>query len=66
MPVVPRSLLGGLWMTDGSMKSSIHITNDLVTSPLSVTPVLWLSNGVKYVLPIVKLEPSGTAIVDIN
>ena len=53
-------------MTDGSMKSSIHITNDLVTSPLSVTPVLWLSNGVKYVLPIVKLEPSGTAIVDIN
>jgi hypothetical protein len=65
-PAVARALRGGLWMTDASMKSRLHITNDLVTSSLSVTPVLWLSNGVKYVLPAVNLAPSGTAIVDIN
>src|SRR5271166_3254317 len=65
-PSVPRSLTGGLWMTNGSMKSRLRITNDLVTASLSVTPILWLSNGVKYVLPAVNLQPSGTAIVDIN
>jgi len=65
-PAVARSLAGGLWMIDANMKSSLHITNDLVTSSLSVTPVLWLSNGVKYTLPAVNLEPSGTAVVDIN
>lgn len=65
-PPVPRSLIGGLWMTDGNMKSYLHITNHLVTSSLSVTPVLWLSNGTKLSLPSVNLDPSGTAIVSIN
>jgi hypothetical protein len=36
------------------------------TSAVTVTPVLYLSNGAKYKLPDVNLEPSGTAVVDIN
>jgi hypothetical protein len=65
-PAVPQSLIGGLWMIDPNLKSSVYLKNDLKTSPLSVTPILWLSNGVKYSLPVVNLDPSGTAIVDIN
>jgi hypothetical protein len=65
-PSLPRSLLGGLWMIDGSMKSYLHITNDLATSPLSVTPILWLSNGSRLPLPLVKIEPSGTVVLSIN
>jgi hypothetical protein len=63
---VSRSLLGGLWMMDPNMRASIYITNDLKTSPLTVTPVIYLSNGVKYTLPAVSLEPSGVATVNIN
>lgn len=51
---------------DPNLKSSIYISNNLETSPLTVTPVLWLSNGGKYALPPVDLAPGGTAIVDIN
>jgi hypothetical protein len=65
-PAVPRSLLGRLWMTDASMKSYLHITNDLVTSSLAVTPIIWLSNGTKLTLPPINLEPSGTAVININ
>ncbi len=65
-PAVPRMLTGGLWMIDPNLKSSIYLSNNLETSPLTVTPVLWLSNGVRYALPAVALQPSGTAIVDIN
>ena len=65
-PPVPRSLVGGLWMTDANMKSYLHITNDLITSSLSVTPVLWLSNGTRLPLPPVTLEPSGTTVISVN
>ena len=65
-PAAPQSLIGGLWMIDSNLKSSVYLKNDLKTSPLSVTPILWLSNGVKYSLPVVNLDPSGTAILDIN
>jgi hypothetical protein len=53
-------------MTDGSMRSRIHITNNLVISSLSVTPVLWLANGTRLPLPPIDLQPSGTAIVSVN
>jgi hypothetical protein len=63
---VARSLVGGLWMTDAGMKSYVHVTNDLVTSPLTVSPVLWLSNGVSLHLPAITIEPSGTAVISVN
>jgi len=65
-PAVPRSLVGGLWMTDGNFKSTIYLKNDVEVSRITVTPILYLGNGVQYRLTPVALEPAGTAIVDIN
>jgi hypothetical protein len=65
-PAQVRSMVGGLWMIDANFKSSIYLKNMVETSDVTVTPVLHLSNGTEYKLEDVKLEPSGTAIVDIN
>jgi hypothetical protein len=35
-------------------------------APLTVTPILYLSNGHRYQLPDVKLEPAGVAVVNVN
>jgi hypothetical protein len=53
-------------MIGANFKASLYLTNGLKTDPLTVTPILYLSNGVPYALSPLKLEPSGTAIVDIN
>jgi hypothetical protein len=65
-PVTQRSMFGGLWMTDANFKSSIYLRNSVETDPITVTPVLHLSNGSKYTLADVKVEPAGIAIIDIN
>jgi hypothetical protein len=65
-PAVPRSMMGGLWMTDANFKSSIYLTNNVAVSALTVTPALYLSNGKRLNLPAVSLEPSGTAVISIN
>ena len=65
-PTVRQSATGGLWMTDGKWKASLYLNNRLKTDPITVTPVLYLSNGQRYPLAPLTLEPSGTAIVDIN
>ena len=65
-PAVPRSMIGGLWMVDANFKSSIYIKNSVKVAPITVTPVLYLSNGHRYQLADVNLEPSGTAVVNIN
>lgn len=62
----PGSMVGGLWMTDANLMSSIYLKNVVETDPVTVTPILYLSNGKKYTLPKVTLEPAGTAIVDIK
>ena len=61
-----RSMIGGLWMTDANWKSAIYLRNGVETDPVTVTPILHLSNGVKYTLPDVILQPAGNAIIDIN
>lgn len=66
MTSVRQSLVGGLWMTDNNMKASLYLKSGLKTDSLVITPVVYLSNGVRYALSPVNLEPSGTAIVDIN
>jgi len=48
------------------MKSSLYLTNSLKTDPLTISPILHLSNGVQYSLSPVTLQPQETAIVDIN
>jgi hypothetical protein len=61
-PPVLRSSVGGLWMVDANFKSSVEIRNLLEVAPLTVTPILYLSNGKPINLPPVKLDPSGTAV----
>lgn len=58
-----RSMVGGLWMIDANFKSTIYIKNDVENAPVTVTPILYLSNGKKVTLADVTLEPSGTATV---
>jgi len=62
----PRSMIGGLWMINANFRSTIYLKNDVKNAPVTVTPVLYLSNGKSYVLPDVNLDSSGTAIVNIN
>ena len=65
-PTMRRSMIGGLWMTDANWKSAIYLRNGVETDPVTVTPILHLSNGVSYTLPNVTLQPAGNAIIDIN
>jgi hypothetical protein len=61
-----RSMVGGFWMTDPNFKASIYLTNGVETSAVTATPVLYLSNGVKYNLPPVTIQPAGTSVLSIN
>jgi hypothetical protein len=61
-----RSMIGGLWMTDASMKSTVYIKNIEKLYAITVSPTLYLSNGKALVLPDVNLEPAGTASININ
>lgn len=65
-PPVHRSMVGGLWMIDGNFKSSIYIKNNLEAEAITVHPNLYLSNGTRYKLSDVTLDPSGIAIISIN
>jgi hypothetical protein len=62
----PRYLRGGFWMTEEFTKSSVYVRSDLEISSLPVIPVLYLSNGVQLTLPAIELQPSGTAVININ
>ena len=66
IPASPRSMVGGLWMTDANYKASIYLRNVVETDSVTVTPVLYLGNGNKYVLSDVTLDPAGVAVVSIN
>ena len=61
-----RSIVGGPWMLDPNMKSTLYLRNSIETDNLVVTPVLYLSNGKKVVLSAVNLEPAGIATVSIG
>jgi len=53
-------------MIDADSRASIYLRNALSVAPLTVTPILYLSNGKSFTLSNVTLEPSGTAVVSIN
>jgi hypothetical protein len=66
LPGTLRSMVGGYWRINPSSRASIYLRNDLETSPLTVNPIVYLSNGVRYDLASVTLEPNGTAVISIN
>jgi hypothetical protein len=65
-PAKVGSVVGGPWMVDANFKSAIYIKNVVEVYAVTVTPILYLSNGTRYKLPDVKLDLAGTAIVDVN
>jgi hypothetical protein len=65
-PMAQQSAVGGLWMTDVNTKAALYLKNVVKTDSVTVTPILYLSNGTHYPLAPITLGPSGTAIVDIN
>ena len=65
-PATLRSMVGGLWMIDANFKSTVYLKNDVETDPITVTPILHLSNGREYPLKEVKLDPAGIAVISIN
>lgn len=65
-PIVRQSATGGLWMIDANRKATLNLTNGLKADSITVTPILYLSNGQRYPLSPITLEASGTAIVDIG
>jgi hypothetical protein len=65
-PAVLRSMVGGLWMIDANFKSTIYVKNEVETDRITITPILYLSNGHSYTLHDVKLEPAGVATININ
>lgn len=65
-PDVLRSVVGTLWMIDANFKSTIYLKNNVETSAITVTPILYLSNGTKYAFADVELEAAGTATISVN
>jgi hypothetical protein len=65
-PVSVRSMVGGLWMIDANRKASIYLKNGVENAPIEVRPILYLSNGSRYTLLPITLEPAGNAVVSIN
>jgi hypothetical protein len=55
VPQELRSLVGGPWMIDANLKSSLYLRNEVETEQTTVTPILYLSNGKKLTLPDVPL-----------
>ncbi len=60
------SVVGGPWMVDTSFTATVYIKNLLETSAVTVTPVLYLSNGTQYILPPMKLDPAGISTIDVG
>ncbi len=65
-PAIADSIVAGPWMIDANFKSTVRVKNIVETSAITVTPVLYLSNGTQYVLSPMTIEAAGTAVVDVN
>ncbi len=65
-PATARSMVGGPWMIDANFRSVLHIRNDVRTAAITVTPVLYLSNGKSYPLLPVQLSAGGSVSLNLN
>ena len=60
------SIVGGPWMVGTNFKSTIYVKNLVETAAVKVTPILYLSNGARYVLADLDLSPGAIQEVDVN
>lgn len=65
-PVEPQSLYCGLWRTDDGFVSTIHIKNELIATPLTVIPVIYMSDGTAVNLNPRHVPAGGEMDVNIN
>jgi hypothetical protein len=61
-----RSVVGGFWMIDANFRSTLYLKNGVKNDAITATPILYLSNGKSFTLTDVKLDPSATAVVNLN
>jgi len=61
-----RSMVGGVWMIDANFRSTLYLKNGVKNAAIKATPILYLSNGKSFTLSDVQLEPSATAVVNLN
>lgn len=62
----PRSIAGGPWIVDAHFESILYLKNVVENASITVTPVVYLSNGTKYQLSAVQIAPSGVSKIDIG
>lgn len=65
-PAKTGSVIGGIWMTDANLKSSLYLRSVIATTAITVKPIMYLSNGTKLPLGDVRLDPDGIAVIDLN
>jgi|HubBroStandDraft_6_1064221.scaffolds.fasta_scaffold10714_3 hypothetical protein len=65
-PRQTQTLYCGLWRVDSGFVSTARIKNVLITSDLSISPVIYLADGTAYQLPQLNLGPGGIADLSIN
>lgn len=65
-PSTSQGAAGGFWRIDANFEPVLHLKNELVGTPLTVTPVLYMADGTEYDLPPVLLENAGVASLNIR
>lgn len=56
----------GFWRTDHTFEATMHIKNELLDAPLSVTPILFMADGTEFDLTPTTVGASQVSDVDIN
>jgi hypothetical protein len=65
-PSKAGSVVGGIWMTDANFKSTLYLRSVIATTAITVKPIIYLSNGARFPLADVKLDPDGVAVINLN
>ena len=56
----------GLWRIDGTFQSTIRVYNRHIIQHRAVMPVLYMTDGTEYDLPIQDVAPNGMVTINVN
>ena len=65
-PIAHRIMVGGFWRVGPDLKATIHLSNDVVTSVIAASPVVYLASGRRVPLPTVNVDAGSVAVIDIR